>query len=128
MSKFLNDIVLDQALNYIKSNANLVLLCSDQPTDFTDALNNYPTGKLLGQGVVDATDFTVQNGVSQGRRVTMSTQVGVAITTSGTVTHIALVDTVNQTLLAVTTITSQAVSASETAQLNATDWTLNDVV
>lgn len=65
-------------------------------------------------------DFTKSAGDTNGRKVTMAQKTGVSIHTTGTVTHVALVDDTAKTLL-VTTCTSQVLTAGNTLTFNS--WT-----
>lgn len=91
----LHDDVLDNGPQYIKDNCDKVVLCSAQPTTYTEANATY----ALADVSVSDTDFTVQNGVTSGRRVSMAAKSGVTVDTPGTATHTAYLDTVNSKLL-----------------------------
>jgi hypothetical protein len=125
MAKRINPSVLDGALNIIKTGisglgpANKIIACSAEPTTFTDANVTY----ALASSAMAGTDFTIANGITGGntpRKITMAAKSGASITTTGTATHVALVDTVNSALLFVTTCTSQALTSGNT--LNFPSW------
>lgn len=108
MAKIVNDLVLDAALNYIKSNANLMALCSQQPTTRTEAATTYK----LADVAMASGDFVIANGDTSGRKVTVAAKSGVPVVATGTGNHVALMDATN--LLYVTTCTAQAVGAGGT--------------
>ena len=62
-----------------------------------------------------ASDITLANGDVSGRKATISAKTGIAVTNTGTGTHVAIVDATN--LLFVTTCTSQAVSSGGTVDI-----------
>lgn len=113
MAKYMNPSVIDLALNDIKTNANKLIVCSQQPTTFAEANVTY----ALGSVAMTSADYTLANGDVSGRKVTVGAKAAVPVTTSGTATHVALVDTVNSILKLVTTTTSTAVAAAGTVDV-----------
>lgn len=105
MAKTVHDDVLDGALNIIKNNATRMVACNAQPTTYTEGNATY----ALADVTVASGDFTIANGTTSGRKATVAAKTGVTVDTSGTVTHICLLDVTNSKLLYVTTTTSQAV-------------------
>ena len=126
MGKLVPDARLDMFLAAIANECTRVVICSTQPTTYTEANATY----MLAQHTVTAGDglgdFTIANGDTNGRKLTTLQQTGVAITNSGTAQHIALLDVVGTELLAVTTCTSQAVTSGNTATINAFDIEISD--
>lgn len=110
MAKYANPLVMDAALDKIATATNL-LVCSSQPTDRTTAL----AAALANQSLSGA--FTKANGNVSGRKVTIAQQSNIAVATSGTATHVALID--GSILLLVTTCTSQALTAGNTVTVPA---------
>lgn len=126
MSKTLHDNVYDAALNYIADNGNKIYLCSAQPTTFTEASSTYALADdnlTVGDG---NGDYTIANGDSGGRKLTVTQQTGVTVDASGTGTYIAICKSSTSLLLAVTSCTSQAVTAGNTVTLNSFKITLGD--
>ena len=117
MAKAIPDAILDKTLDEIAT-ATKQVLCSAQPTTYTEANSTY----ALADVVIDGSDFTKANGDTSGRKVTISAQSGVLIDSSGTGTHIALVRTADSTLIYVTTCTSQAVTANGSNTVNMPAW------
>lgn len=113
MAKSVNATVLDAALNLIKNNANQMVVCSAQPTTYAEANATYK----LASVAMAAGDYTLAAGDTSGRKVTMAAKTGISIATSGTATHIALIDTVNSVLYLVTTCTSQALNTGGTVDI-----------
>lgn len=118
MGKSVHDDVLDGALNILKNNVTRQVACSAQPTTYTEANATY----ALADITVDSTDFTNANGDTSGRKTTIAAQSGVLIDTSGTATHIALLDVANTKLSYVTTCTSQALTANGSNTVNFPAW------
>ena len=117
MAKAIPDAILDKTLDEIAT-ATKQVLCSAQPTTYTEANATY----ALADIVIDGADFTKANGDTSGRKVTIAAQSGVLIDTSGTGTHIALIRTADSTLIYVTTCTSQAVTANGSNTVNMPAW------
>jgi len=122
MAKFIHDDVLNAALNYIKSNASKMYACSALPTTYNEATSTY----ALADVAVASGDFTLADGDASGRKVTVGAKSGVTVDTSGTITHIAIVDDTNSKLLLVTTVTSRAVLASDKIDIPAFDDEIAD--
>lgn len=122
MGKSIHDDVLDGALNVIKNNVTRQVACSAQPTTYTEANSTY----ALADVTMASGDFTVANGDTSGRKVTVGAKSGVTVDTSGTANHVALLDVSNSKLLAVTTCTSQALTAGNTVNFPAWDDEIAD--
>lgn len=124
MAKRGNTGVLDAALNVIKTGisglgpCDKITACSAEPTTYAEGNATYALAGVAMSG----SDFTLGNGDGSGntpRKVTTTQKIGVAIDSSGTATHIAWLDTANSVLLAVTTCTSQALTAGGTVTIPA---------
>ncbi len=115
MAKYVHDDVLDAALNYIANNGNKMVACSAQPTNYTEANSTY----ALADVAMTSGDYTIANGTTSGRKFTTAAKSAVTVDATGTITHIAIIDTVNSKLLFVTTTTSQAVTAGNTITIPA---------
>jgi hypothetical protein len=118
MAKTVADRVLDGALNIVKNNDTRMIACSAQPTTYTEANATY----ALADVTMASGDFTVANGDTSGRKVTVAAKTGVLIDTSGTATHVALVDVTGTLLDVVTTCTSQALTANGSNTVNFPAW------
>jgi hypothetical protein len=116
MAKIVHDDVLDGAFDVLDQ-ANLMIACSAQPTTRTEAVTTYA---LADVAMTVNTDYTKANGDVSGRKVTVAAKSSVLIDTSGTATHIALVD--GTRLLYVTTCTSQALTANGANTVNFPAW------
>jgi hypothetical protein len=116
MAKIVHDDVLDGAFDVLDQ-ANLMIACSTQPTTRTEAVTTYA---LADVAMTVNSDYTKANGDTNGRKVTVAAKSSVLIDTSGTATHIALVD--GTRLLYVTTCTSQALTANGSNTVNFPAW------
>jgi len=116
MAKFLNDDVLDAGHDEIRDNANLLCVCSAQPTTRAEAASTY----ALATVSIDSGDMTKADGFASGRKLTIAEQLNVPITTGGTATHVAIVS--NTVLYAVVTIVSQALVLGNL--VNIPTWTI----
>lgn len=113
MAKFAPDAVLDRSLDDIAT-SNLMILCSAQPTNRTEAVTTY----ALADVAMSAGDFSIANGAS-GRVLTIAEKTGVLVDTGGTATHLALVD---DTVLKFVTTGSTVLTAGLTTKINS--WTV----
>lgn len=122
MAKFVHDDVLDGALNIVKDNCTRMTACSQQPTTFTEADATY----ALADVTMVSGDFTLADGDTSGRKLTVAQKSGVTVDTSGSATHVALLDVANSKLLYVTTSTSQVLTSGNTMTFNAWDIEIAD--
>ena len=125
MAKWQNDLMLDAAFNWLKSDATYAAtklhVCSDQPTTFAEANAAY----MLAQVTIDSSDFTgPADGDISGRKITVNQQADVEVLTTGTATHIALTNA--DTLLYVTTCTSQSLTDGNIVTVPAWDIEIAD--
>ena len=124
MGKFANDTIMDAALGVIAS-ANLLIICTSQPTTRANAISSGVTSTPLTPGLGGAS-FTLANGDTSGRKVTIAQQANMNVASTGTVTHIALIDGTN--LLYVTTCTSQLLTVGNTVATSPWSVTISDPV
>lgn len=108
MGKSVHNDVLDGAWDVLDQ-ADLMTVCSAEPTTRTEAITTF---KLADVAMTPNTDFTKADGTVSGRKVTVAAKSAVTVDTTGTATHVALVDATR--LLYVTTCTSQALTAANT--------------
>ena len=109
--------MLDASLNYIKTNATKMVACTAQPATFADANGTMK----LSEVTMAAADFTLSNGVTSGRRVTVAAKNAVPVTVTGTANHVALLDVTGSKLLYVTTAPAQALTSGSTVSFGAWD-------
>ena len=120
MAKSVHDDVLDGAFDVLDQ-ANLMIVCSAEPTSRTEAVSTYA---LADATMVADTDYTKANGDVSGRKVTVAAKSSILVDSTGTGTHIALVD--GTRLLYVTTCTSQALTSGNTVNFPAWDVEIGD--
>ena len=120
MAKIVHDDVLDGAF-LVLDNADQMTACGTQPTTRAQAVSTY---SLASTAMTPATDYTISNGDTNGRKVRMATKTGVSVGTSGTATHVALCDATR--LLYVTTCTSQALTSGNTVDFPVWDVEIGD--
>lgn len=118
MAKSAANDVLDPSLAEIAT-ATIMTVCSAQPLTRAEAVTTY----ALADVAVAPADFTIADDTS-GRKVTVAAKAGVPIDTSGTANHVALCD--GTVLLAVTTCTSQALTAGGTVDIPAFKANIGD--
>ena len=120
MAKIVHDDVLDGALNILKNNVTRQVACSAQPTTYAEGNSTY----ALSNVTLASGDFTNANGNTSGRKTTIAAKSGVLINTTGTATHVCLLDVTNSKLLYVTTCTSQALTANGSNTVNFPAWNI----
>jgi hypothetical protein len=120
MAKSVHNDILDGAFD-ILDQADLMTVCNAQPTTRTEAVTTF---KLADVAMTPNTDYTKADGDTNGRKVTVAAKSAVPVDTTGTATHVALVDATR--LLYVTTCTSQALTSGNTVNFPAWDVELAD--
>jgi hypothetical protein len=115
MSKFINDLVMDAALNYIKDGNTIISACGTQPTTSAEAT---AVTHSLGTLAYATTNFTLGNGDTSGRKITCGAAT-IPVLASGTVDHVAFCNT--GTLFAVGTCAPTAVTSGGTIIIAAFD-------
>lgn len=105
MGFFANDYVLEGALERI-AEADRLFLCSDEPATYNEASSTM----MLAQDTLTPGDgngdFTVADGDSNGRKVTVDARTIASASNSGTANHVALCDSGNSRVLWVGTLSS----------------------
>ncbi|RWG13740.1 MAG: hypothetical protein EOQ55_24900 [Mesorhizobium sp.] len=91
---YLNSLVLDNGVQYIKDHGNRLHICSAQPADYAGTLT-----VSLGTKNTPVISAPADRAPS-GRKVTLSAIADGAVSANGNASHWALVDTVNLRLLA----------------------------
>lgn len=121
---FLNDAVLDAALNYVKNNGQDLYITSAEATTFVQAKTTYALGNKAGISVGLPGDAT-----PNGRKVTVAAISDGSVTATGTAAYWAIVDETNDLLIATGQLTAtQSVTSGNTFTLTAFDVTVPDAV
>jgi hypothetical protein len=97
-----------------------MVACSAEPTTYAEGNATFALADVAMAGG----DYTIAAGDGGGnasRKVTVGAKAGVNVDTTGTATHVAILDTVNSLLLFVTTCTSQALVSGNTVNFPAWD-------
>lgn len=116
MGKKCDDRVLDAALNILKNNDVRQTACSAEPANYAGI-----AAVALASATMSSGDFTVANGDTSGRKLTVAAKSGVTIDNSGTATHVVLHD--NTSILDyVTTCTSLVLTAGAGNTVNFPTW------
>ena len=121
MAKFCSDNYMDAMLGLI-DNATTMTICSAQPANQAGIAAVALADVTLTAGAGNG-DYTLANGDTSGRKLTVAQQSSVPIDTSGTATHVVLDDGTN---IYVTTCTSQALTSGGTVTVPAFDIEVAD--
>ena len=116
--------VFDAALQVLIDDGDRLDLCSQEPTNYTEATNTYSLGNQTS-----ITIGTIADGDVSGRKVTVSATSGGTIDATGTATHYAISNVAGTQLLAAGDLTtSQQVVSGNTFTTEAFDIELPDPV
>lgn len=113
------DNALDEALDYIATGV-YVALCSQEPASYA----NVATYKLADIAVTAGAgngDWTIANGDTSGRKLTLAEQTGETVDTDGTATHLAVTDGSGELLATVALSDPQALTAGNPFTISAVD-------
>ncbi len=110
----LNDRVFDNGLTVLDTEANKILVTSQEATTYTEANATYALGNSTSLSIGAPQDRS-----GGGREVIIAAITDGSVTGSGTVTHYAIVDTVNTRLLATgSLVATQVVTSGNTFTLS----------
>lgn len=126
MGKSVHDDVLDAMLDNIADNCTRVVVCSTEPTTYAEANATYALADVTVTAGDGNGDFTIANGDTSGRKLTLAQQTAVAIDSTGSAQHVALLDVSNSKLLLVTTCTAQTLTSGGTVTIPAFDMEVAD--
>tara|TARA_R110000782_G_scaffold68450_1_gene137678 strand:+ start:78 stop:449 length:372 start_codon:yes stop_codon:yes gene_type:complete len=109
----LNDRVLDNGLTVLDTEANKIVITSQAATTYTEANATYALGNSTSLSIAAPTDRA-----GGGREVVVAAITDGSVTSTGTASHYAIIDTANTRLLAVSTLTTgQAVTSGNSFTL-----------
>lgn len=121
MAKAVHNDVIDAALGLVRGAASRMVALAAEPADYAAA-----NATALADAAMIPADFTIADGLTSGRRASVAAKADVAVTASGTATHVALLDAAATRLLYVTTCPAQALSAGSTVSFDAWDIEIGD--
>jgi len=128
MAKWQIDASLDTCLDYLKTNVTIAFVCTAQPATYAEASTLYDgaAGKYkCADKALDLSGVSIQDGVTSGRRLTVTQMENIDVDVSATVNHLALCSAT--TLLWVTTIDEQAWTYGDKRTIPAWDIEIRDV-
>jgi hypothetical protein len=118
---FMNDEIHDQGLDYADVNGTRIDICTQEPTNYTEATSTYSIGNKTGLNT-----GATQNGVTDGRRVVVPAITDGSVTGTDTATHWALSDGSSVLLAAGALSAPQGVTSGNTFTLDAISLTQRD--
>lgn len=115
MSKFAPDLVMDSGFAWISGSAQYYTVCSGSPLTFADARTN----NILAGIAITSACFTLANGDTSGRKMTITAKTSASITNSGSALAVCILNITNSSLLYVTTCTEQYLVSGGTVDIPA---------
>lgn len=110
MTKYATTGSYDAMLGYIDDATQLSVVTSFSVT-YSDLASG---GAVLAYTTVGAGDFTIANGDSSGRKVTVAQKASITINSTGTATHVALLKTATSEIIYITECTAQSLTSGGT--------------
>lgn len=128
MAKTVHNDVLDAALNYIKNNSTQIVCCEGQPATYASAIADFGGGgHKLAISNISGADFTVAEGDTNGRKVTVGQKANVEVSVTGSAEVIALVNSGSSEIVYTTDVsTIQVVTDGNTMTFNTWDIEIAD--
>lgn len=126
MAKSVNPNMLDAALDYLADNGTRMDICATEPTTYTEATSTNSLGNTTLVAGDGNGDYTVAAGDVSGRKVTISAQTGISVTSSGTADHVAITDGTSELIYVTTLSSGQSVTSGNTADVEAWDVEIED--
>ena len=117
---FVNNLLMDKALDHLKTTGDMLNICDTIPTTLTEAEVTY----MLAQVAMTSADYTLADGDVSGRKVTVAGQTGVTVTNSGTSLVAAI--TGGTDLFVYSECTAIALVAGNTINTTSFDWEILD--
>jgi hypothetical protein len=121
MAKYLNDTMLDAALNTIKNNATCMDVCSTLGATPTYA---NVTAASLANTITAKDDFTLADGDTSGRNVTVASKSGISVTASGTAAEVVLTNASSTVHFSTTLSATQALTSGKPLSIGSHTLTL----
>lgn len=119
MAKWQNDTMLDQSLTWVKNNFTKVVVCSSEPNTYAAATSTYKLGSASHTITGSPGDY------ASGRQIAVPAKSSIAITSAGTMAHIALVKSSGSILAYVTTIPASSQAAVTASDIvNMSTWNI----
>jgi hypothetical protein len=122
MGKKADDTFLDAALDDIAANGSVYHINTAEAANRAAAISD----SLATQALVPG-DYTKATGDTSGRKTTIAQKAGIDIDSTGTATHVAIIDATTR-LVYVTTCTSQLLTSGGTVTIPAWDIEIRDPV
>ncbi|MEM9011808.1 MAG: hypothetical protein AAGE18_11305 [Pseudomonadota bacterium] len=125
MTKFITPLALDAALGYVAERADLMVLCSAAPGDYTEAATAVSaSGRRIAAGPVVTGlgngAFALATTPDGGRKLIVERTSSILGEEAGTATHVALLDTAGTALLLVTELAEPfAIGVGQNATIEA---------
>lgn len=120
MAKKADNTFLDAALDDIAANGTVYHINTAEPANRAAAISDSLATQALTGG-----DYTNADGDTSGRKVTIAQKAGITIDSTGTATHVSIIDASTR-LIYVTTCTSQLLTSGGTVTIPAWDIEIRD--
>ena len=123
MGKYVNDLAMDAAFDFMRAQMTRLCVCSSEPTTYAEATSTY---MLAHATALTSTELSLDDGDASGRKMSMASQTNLTVDTTGTAAHVALVGTTDSVLLLGTTCTTQALTTGNTVSVPGYDDEIGD--
>ncbi len=119
MTKFANDLIMDAAFDFLIAEAERIVVMSSYPANYAAVAAATLADNAIGT-------ITKANGDTSGRKANIPAHSNVPIDSSGTATHVGVVDDTGTRVLLVTECTSQALTSGGTVTIPTWDEEIGD--
>lgn len=123
---FVADLALDALLAYIADSGTRLDVCTTEPTTYTEATSTNTLGNVTLTAGAGNGDYTIANGDTNGRKLTVAAQTIASASGSGTAASIAITDGVSELLFTTALASSQSVTSGNQIDVAAFDHEVAD--
>ena len=133
MTKTIVTSAYEDHLLHIANFGIRMTLCRVAPINYAEAVltvTQNTSGVALGEKTLTLSNngatYNTTTGLTSGRRLNVAAQTSITLSETANANHLAIVSNTRSALLLVTTVTSQAVTAGNTAQTSAFNLEVRD--
>lgn len=123
MARSQNDSMLNAALNWVKDNSDKIFILASGVHPMTYASAKAHT---LASVSIASTIFSLADGDVSGRKLTVGIVSAVSVTTTGSATHTALVNSTGSSVTYLTQTSAQVITAGNSLNTQAWDIEIED--
>ena len=116
-------IVLDEPLEFLQANTQVMCINTSQPVTSAEAISTTSTSMMSRTTTLASTDFTIADSSASGRKITIAAFSTQIVSSSGTATHVSLVNATSSKLLFTTICGTKSLTTADV--VNYPSWRIH---